>query len=74
MARIIVPLPEDAFDKRPYLEGDEQNGFHCGEVIEVQIGSKWFKFRWELDDTRGWFVTDGKVSFIPLRMEGREAR
>lgn len=74
MAKLIIPLPEDAFEQRPILqdENGECEEFHCGDPIEVKINGAWKKFRWELHDERGWYLTNNQIAFIPLW--GVEAR
>jgi uncharacterized protein YqjF (DUF2071 family) len=73
MPKLIIPKSENYAYERPRLvssEGEEIWSFSTGEPVELFIGNKWLLFRWEVG-SRGWYVTDNHVSFIPLKMEAR---
>jgi len=73
MAKLIIPLVDDAFEQRPILQDENsKEEFHCGDPIEVKIYGAWKKFRWELNDARGWYLTDNTMAFIPV--SGLEVR
>lgn len=74
MAKLIVPLPENASFERPVLldeKGNEIWAYHCGEVIEIKFGNTWKKFRWEFDDCWGWYLLSQEMAFIPLNVKAR---
>ncbi|APC09058.1 DUF5348 domain-containing protein [Neomoorella thermoacetica] len=66
--QIRLPKPQDAFDLRPELNGEK---FHCGDLVEIKIGNKWIKFRWELNDDFGWFLMNQEMAIVPLKVEAR---
>lgn len=72
-AKLVVPLPDNAGSERPtlFLPNGNSWEFHCGEAIEILVGDKWKKFRWEFDDCWGWYLLNQEMSFIPVKVTAR---
>ncbi|WP_338834590.1 DUF5348 domain-containing protein [Neomoorella humiferrea] len=76
MTKLVIPTPENAGSERPTLFLPDGNSweFHCGEAIEILVGGKWKKFRWEFSDERGWYLLNQEMAFIPLCVKARLPR
>lgn len=51
----------------------EDNGFHCGECLEVQVDGKWVQTRMEMNVDRQWYLVDtpycGDLEYVRARIK-----
>lgn len=51
----------------------EDNGFHCGECLEVLVDDKWVSTRMEMGLDRKWYLVDtpyyGDLEYVRARIK-----
>ncbi len=51
----------------------EDNGFHCGECLEVQVDGKWVQTRMEMTADQQWYLVGtpykGNLEYVRARIK-----